>query len=418
MRSPDPRHFGGSGRIAYLTTQYPAVSHSFIRREIAGIEAGGTAVARYSIRPFPDALPDPRDRAEASRTAVILNGNLASLAGAALMVCARRPGRFLDAAACAFGMARKAGGDFVKHGAYLLEACWLFRELRKKDVRHLHVHFGTNATAVARITHRLGGPAYSFTVHGPDEFDRPAQIDMRGKIAEAAFCVAISSYGRSQLMRWSRYVDWPKIQIVRCGVDETFTTPIANVPIPDAPHLCCVARLSGQKGLPLLIEAAARLAGRGKAFHLTLVGGGEMEAEIRAQIAASGLQDKVTMAGWASADEVRQIIQASRAMVLPSFAEGLPVVIMEALALERPIITTIIAGIPELVDAECGWLVPAGDVDAIVEAMAAAIELSPDALEAMGRRGREKVLAMHRADSNAARLLTLIEESMRRPDGT
>lgn len=413
MRSPDLRHSGGSGGIAYLTTQYPAVSHSFIRREIAGIEAGGMAVARYSIRPFPDALPDPHDRAEALRTAVILNGNLARLAGAAIMVCASRPGLFLDAVACAFNMARKAGGDFVKHGAYLLEACWLFRALRKKDVRHLHVHFGTNATAVARITRRLGGPAYSFTVHGPDEFDRPAQLDMRGKIAESAFCVAISSYGRSQLMRWSRYADWPKIQIVRCGVDETFTTPLESVPVPDAPNLCCVARLSGQKGLPLLIEAAAKLAEQGKTFHLTLVGGGEMEPEIRTQISASGLQDKVTMAGWASADEVRRIIQSCRAMVLPSFAEGLPVVIMEALALERPVITTMIAGIPELVDAECGWLVPAGDVDAITEAMASAIELSPDALETMGRRGRERVLERHRADSNAAGLLRLIDDAMR-----
>lgn len=413
MQPADRASNGGSDQIAYLTTQYPAVSHSFIRREILGIEACAEVVARYSIRPFPAELPDPRDRAEAAQTTVILNGNLARLAFAALQIGISRPGRFLKAGACTLSMARKAGGDVIKHSAYFLEACWLLRQLRRQNVRHLHVHFGTNATAVARIIRKLGGPTYSFTVHGPDEFDRPGQLDLRGKIADAAFCVAISSYGRSQLMRWSAYADWPKIEVVRCGVDETFTDPIENLPPPDAPRLCCVARLSGQKGLPLLLEAAANLAARGKDFHLTLVGGGEMQDEIERQIAAAGLQDRVTLAGWASADEVRRILQASRAMVLPSFAEGLPVVIMEALALVRPVITTMIAGIPELVDSACGWLVPAGDVDALVDAMASAIAQSPDVLEAMGRCGRERVLAMHRADSNAAALLALIREAAR-----
>ena len=138
-----------------------------------------------------------------------------------------------------------------------------------------------------------------------------------------------------------------------------------------------------------------------------------MRDEIVRQIDAAGLQEHVTLAGWASANEVRRIIQASRAMVLPSFAEGLPVVIMEALALERPVITTMIAGTPELVDADCGWLVPAGDVDALVDAMESVIRAPAERLGEMGRCGRERVLAMHRADSNAAALLTLIRESAR-----
>lgn len=414
MQSADRARSGESDPIAYLTTQYPAVSHSFIRREILGIEACGQAVLRYSIRAFPAELPDARDRAEAARTTVILNRNLARLAGAAILLGFSRPGQFLKAGARTFAMARKAGGDFVKHAAYFLEACWLFRQLRRHNVRHLHVHFGTNATAVARIIRTLGGPTYSFTVHGPDEFDRPGPLDLRGKIADAAFCVAISSYGRSQLMRWSSYGDWPKIHVVRCGVDETFADPIEAVTVPDVPRLCCVARLSGQKGLPLLLEAAAKLAARGTDFHLTLVGGGEMQGEIERQIATAGIRDRITLAGWASADEVRRILQASRAMVLPSFAEGLPVVIMEALALERPVVTTMIAGIPELVDAECGWLVPAGDVDALVDAMASVIGQSTATLEKMGRCGRERVLAMHRADSNAAALLALIRGAVDR----
>jgi glycosyltransferase involved in cell wall biosynthesis len=397
--------------IAYLTTQYPAVSHSFIRREIHGIEKLGQPVVRYSVRQMPNDLPDPADQEEAARTNVILNGNWSRIIGSAVSTALARPAAFLKGLSCAVDMARKSGGEWTRHAAYLLEACWLRGEFRSADVRHVHVHFGTNPTAVARICHRMGGPTYSFTVHGPDEFDRPMPLDLRGKIADAAFCIAISSYGRSQLMRWSRFEDWPKIKVVRCGVDEQFTAPLANHPIPEAPNLCCIARLSAQKGLPLLVEAAAKLAARDRQFRLTLVGDGEMRAEIEAQIARHGLQDKVVLLGWASADTVREVLQASRAMVLPSFAEGLPVVIMEALALERPVITTAIAGIPELVDRNCGWVVPAGDIDALVEAMDSAISATTASLDVMGKTGRDRVLTMHQADRNAAQLLDILRES-------
>ncbi|NIJ08925.1 glycosyltransferase involved in cell wall biosynthesis [Sphingomonas vulcanisoli] len=392
-------------RIAYLVNRYPAVSHSFIRREILGLEALGHDVVRFSIRPVPGDLPDPADLRERERTRIVLDQGAGALIGTSLAMVFRRPGRFFKALRAAFAMAGYGLKPKLRHLAYLVEAAWLAKQMQGID--HLHAHFGTNPAAVARLVHILSGVPYSFTVHGPEEFDFPLGYALGQKIADAKFTVAISSFGRSQLMRWAAYRDWPKLQVVRCGVDEAFADAAVAPPQPAA-TLCCVARLSGQKGLPLLIEAAQLLRDRGVSFHLTLVGDGEMRSEIEAMIDRAGLGMMVTITGYLSAAGVREKIQTSRAMVLPSFAEGLPVVIMEALALGVPVLTTAIAGIPELVDAECGWIVPAGSVEALADAMATVLAEDPVRLRAMGEVGRARVLAMHDARANAAALAELI----------
>ena len=325
---------------------------------------------------------------------------------AALATMVGRPGRFLTALGAAWKMAGWGIKPKLRQLAYLVEACWIARRL--KAARHLHAHFGTNPAAVARLVHLLSGIPYSFTVHGPEEFDHPVALALPAKIADAAFVVAISSFGRSQLMRWAAFADWPKIAVVRCGVDALFTDGAREDGAgAESRRFCCVARLSAQKGLPLLIEAAASVRAQGRDFELVLVGDGEMRGEIERMIAERGLAGTVTITGYLSAKEVRAQIVASRAFVLPSFAEGLPVVLMEALALATPVITTAIAGIPELVDAECGWIVPAGSAETIAAAMAAALDADPAALHAMGETGRARVLAMHDAARNAAALAEL-----------
>ncbi|MDE2302706.1 MAG: glycosyltransferase family 4 protein [Sphingomonadales bacterium] len=399
---------GTAVRIAYLVNRYPAVSHSFIRREIIAVEAAGLSVIRFSIRAAAGDLPDPRDREEAARTTGVLAQGLPALALASLRMAVTQPRRF----ASALGLAGRALAAEPRRGwrqlAYLAEACWLAARL--DGVAHIHAHFGTNPAAVARLLGRLSGLPYSFTVHGPDEFDAPRALDLGGKIKDARAVVAISSYGRSQLMRWSDPADWRKIAVIRCGVDAMFLDEQPLAPR-SAPQLCCVARLSAQKGLPLLIEAAARLAAMGRAFQLVLVGDGEMRAELEGMIAERGLAGSVTIAGQVGAARVREIVASARAMVLPSFAEGLPVVIMEALALRTPVIVTAIAGTPELVDAECGWVIPAGSVEALTEAMAAALDASPEALAARGEVGRQRVLRLHDAGRNGRALADLFGAS-------
>lgn len=220
----------------------------------------------------------------------------------------------------------------------------------------MHAHFGTNSTEVVMLANVLGGPAYSFTVHGPEEFDKPQFLHMGEKVRRAAFVAAVSSYGRSQLYRWVAHEHWGKVKVVHCGLERGFHD-VAPVNVPCAPRLVCVGRLCEQKGQLLLLEAAHRLAAQSIDFELVLAGDGEMREEIGALIARHGLQAQVRITGWISSAQVREEILAARALVLPSFAEGLPVVIMEAMALRRPVLTTYVAGIPELVrPGENGWL--------------------------------------------------------------
>lgn len=392
-------------RIAYLCNRYPAVSHSFVRREIAGVEAAGHQVDRYTVRPSAG-LVDAGDRAEAARTTAILAAGAGGLLAALLAALARAPRRFVGAFRLALHGAGWSPGALVRHLAYLGEAAWLVRRFRSHPVDHLHAHFGTNPATVARLARRLGGPPYSFTAHGPDEFDRPEALDLRGKVAEARAAVAISSFGASQLMRWSDPADWYRILIARCGVDAAFLDAPSSPP--DAPRFATVARLGGQKGLPLLIEAAALLKARGGRFRLDIAGDGELREALLRQIAAAGLEDEVRLVGTLDGAGVRRLIEGARAFVLPSFAEGLPVVVMEALALGRPVIATAIAGTPELVDAACGWLVPAGSAAAVAEAMAAAIDAAPDRVAAMGAEGRRRVAERHDATRNAAALVAAL----------
>jgi glycosyltransferase involved in cell wall biosynthesis len=300
----------------------------------------------------------------------------------------------------------------LRHFAYLAEACVLSRWFSEFGIEHVHAHFGTNSTTVAMLCRELGGPPYSFTVHGPEEFDKAKAIALEEKIKRSAFVVAVSSFGKSQLYRWCEYDQWSKIQVVHCGVDELFLKQ-EYIPVPDEPRLVCIGRLSEQKGHLLLIEAAGRLAAKGLVFKLILVGDGELRTQIEAMIAQLGLQNHVEITGWASNPEVQQQLLASRAMVLPSFAEGLPVVIMEALALSRPVISTYVAGIPELVEpGTCGWLVPPGSLEALTEAMRAALQAPVEKLEQMGRVGAERVAQQHNAAIEGCKLATLFQSTI------
>jgi len=393
-------------RIAYLCNRYPAVSHSFVRREIAGVEAAGHAVDRYTVR-TPGTLVDAGDQAEQGRTTAILAAGATGLGRAALTVLVRHPGRFAGALRVALASAGWSPKALVRACAYLAEAAWLVERFRSHPVDHLHAHFGTNPAMVARLARQLGGPPYSFTAHGPDEFDRPEALDLRAKIAEARLAVAISSFGRSQLMRWSDPAHWDKLAVVRCGVDADFleTTPR---PAASAPHFAAVARLNGQKGLPVLVEAAALLKARGRDFRIDIAGDGELRDMLVRRIAEAGLADQVRLLGSLDGAGVRRLLEDSRAFVLPSFAEGLPVVIMEALALQRPVIASAIAGTPELVDAGCGWLVPAGSAEAVADAMEAAIDASDAQIAAMGQEGRRRVAERHDSARNAALLVDAI----------
>jgi glycosyltransferase involved in cell wall biosynthesis len=298
----------------------------------------------------------------------------------------------------------------LRNLAYLAEACVACRWLEGCNCTHIHAHFATNSTAVAMLCHQLGGLTYSFTVHGPEEFDKNQRIALTEKIERAAFVVAISSFGRSQLFRWCAAVHWQKIHIVRCGVDRRFLdAPL--VPVPDTQRLVCVGRLCEQKGQLLLIEAVARLIQEGIDIELVLAGDGEMRSAVEKAIAGHGIAEHVRITGWLSSEQILGELRGARGLVLPSFAEGLPVVIMEALALCRPVLSTYVAGIPELIEpGQNGWLVPAGSVDALVDALRQMLVVPTDRLTSMGKKGRQRVLEAHDARTSALQLEALFSQ--------
>ncbi|MFJ4432397.1 glycosyltransferase family 4 protein [Pseudomonas sp. NPDC089395] len=391
-------------RIAYFINQYPKVSHSFIRREILALERQGVVIQRIALRGWDGELQDAEDLAEREKTQYVLQGGIKGLLKPVWQVLRAEPRRFGSALWLALRLGLRADRPLPYHLVYLAEACCVVQWLEAFGAEHVHAHFGTNSAEVVMLANALGGPAFSFTVHGPEEFDKPQFLHVGEKVRRAAFVASVSSYGRSQLYRWVAHEHWDKVKVVHCGLEPGFHQVAAQA-TPTAPRLVCVGRLCEQKGQLLLLEAAHRLADQGLDFELVLAGDGEMRAQIEALIARYGLQAQVRITGWISSAQVREEILAARALVLPSFAEGLPVVIMEAMALRRPVLTTYVAGIPELVrPGENGWLFPAGAVDELAAAMADCLAQPVEVLQRMGEAARQRVLERHDIDTEAAKL--------------
>ena len=192
-------------RVAYLINRYPAASHSFIRREIEAVEDAGAKVDRYSIRPVEESqLPDSRDRSEQTRTTVLLQLGLARLFAVTLRAALQHPLQSISGLMIALKGSSLRPLDVLRRIAYFVEAAVLAECMIRDGVDHLHAHFGTNPAMVARIAGKLSGIPYSFTVHGPDEFDAPVALDLRGKVADSAFCVAISSHAGAPIMTGRR----------------------------------------------------------------------------------------------------------------------------------------------------------------------------------------------------------------------
>ncbi|WP_151669218.1 glycosyltransferase family 4 protein [Nitrincola schmidtii] len=404
-------------KVLYLVNQYPKISHTFIRREIQALEKLGVDVVRVTSTNNPDELVDQDDIYELSKTRLLVKGQASALLKALIFVALKRPVPFLKALKLSFRMAVKANFRFIHHLAYLAEACLLLKISQEEKVDHIHAHFGTNPAAIATLTRILGGPTYSFTVHGPEDFDHPAELSMADKIHHASFVVAITSFCKSQLFRWCDFQHWKKIEIVHCGVDDkmlkyphpdisSFTIEQSSRPF----RFINIGRLSEQKGQMLLLEAMCLVHQQGVAAELEIIGDGPFRPQLEAYIEQQGIEEIVKLVGAKSGQDVREALDQADVMVLPSFAEGLPVVIMEALARKKPVISSLIAGIPELVTDQCGWLVPAGDASAIAKAMIKATATDLNKLHRMGENGYLAVSQQHDIDVEASKLKSFFEQ--------
>ena len=382
---------GAVGPVAYLTGHYPKASHTFILREIAALEARGVRVLPVSVRrPGGGELIGPEERAEAARTHYLLAGLRLrpwELVTAHVGLILRRPGRWLGAARLALGTARPGVRGMVWQLFYLAEAGVLARYLRRAGARHLHAHFAQGACTVAMLAARLSALPFSFTLHGPSDLLEPVSWRLDAKIARARFVACISYHARAQAMWLSRPDDWPRLCVVRCGV---VPARYAQAPPPQRDRLALlfVGRLAAVKGVPVLFEALAALPS-GMA-RLDLIGEGPDRA--RLEELAAPLGDAVRFLGHRGQGEVAAALAECDALVLPSFAEGVPVVLMEAMASARPVIATPVGGVTELVeDGVSGHLVAPGEAGELARAIAALAAAGPAERRRMGEAGRARV---------------------------
>jgi len=398
-------------RLAYFTNQYPALSHTFIRREIRAMEVLGVSVFRFALRQGAN-LVDNDDNAEASKTRLILKARIGEIARCCILIALTQPLALASVLREAFVMGRRSDSGILRHIAYVAEACVLATWCRRDALEHIHAHFGTNSAAVAMFASRLSKIPYSFTAHGSEEFLKAPLLSLDRKLRRATFAVCVSSFGRSQLMRWSSPDQWKKIAVVHCGLDRPyFDRPVK--PVSPDPKLVCVGRLDENKAQILLVKAASLMREEGINFKIVLVGDGPMRKIIEEAIATANVQNMITVLGWASGERVRSEIEAARALVLPSLSENMPVVIMEAMALGRPVISTYVGGIPELVQpGKTGWLVPAGDEVALAKAMREAIGAPVEQLSAMGLAGRRHIVENHDAFKEAKKLKSLMQQAL------
>lgn len=404
-----------SQRITYLINLYPAVSHTFIRREILALERQGFEIQRLALRGWDAVLVDEEDKREQERTRYLLQGGPFLLLWSLLRTFLLTPRRFIAAAALAMRMMGRASQQsWPYHVAYLAEACLMRQWVKAFAATHIHAHFVTNSTEVAMLVHVLGGPPFSFTTHNGTS----KALFFHGvgeKVRRSAFVVAISSFTRGLVFLQSELADWSKIKVVHCGLDPASFSKESR-PFPLAPRLVCIGRFCNEKGQILLVEAAYRLAQKGIDFVLVLGGDGERRSALEEQIARYGLGKQIHITGWISGDQVREEIRAARGLVLASFSEGLPVVIMEAMALRRPVLATYVGGIPELVrPGKDGWLFPAGSIDALTAAMEDCLTRPIDELRKMGEAAYLRVVERHSIDVEATKLGVLFRESCERP---
>jgi glycosyltransferase involved in cell wall biosynthesis len=396
-------------KIAYFINQYPKVTHTFIRREIQALERRGFEVQRLALRGWSETLPDPSDREEQARTRYVLRHGVPGLLLPVLRALLSSPLALGRALWLAMQLSGRSDRRLYYHLIRVAEACCIVPWMRAAGAARLHAHFGTNSAEVALYARCLGGPPFSLTIHGPEEFEAP--MGLAEKVHAAAFVAAISAYGRAQLYLRCVTSDWGKVHVVHCGVEPAFqlSPPVAA---PETARLVCVGRLCEAKGQLLLVEAAARLRERGIGCELVLAGDGPLRAELEAAVARHGLNGAVRITGWISSESVRGELLAARALVLPSFAEGLPVVIMEAMALRRPVLSTFVAGIPELVrHGENGWLFPAGSVHELTAAMQECLERPIAEIRRMGEAACARVSERHSIDIEAAKLAALFSQT-------
>ncbi len=398
-------------RIAYLISQYPAPSHTFIRREVHALRQAGADVRTYSIRPPGDGECMSSDDCEArDETYYVLPVRPLTVATHHLVALLSNPLRY--ASVLVSSMKHRVPGLRGVFNAlfYFGESVVLAHQLRQQGIGHLHNHFANAAANVGRLAAQQLGIPWSLTLHGISETDYPAGLMLAEKIADAKFVACVSYFGMAQAMRMTPFRHWHKMSIVRCGLNlDAMPEPCAAANA--RPRIICVGRLAAEKGHFGLLQAFSCLRDNAIDAKLVLVGDGPQQGEILEIVRSLRLADDVQMLGRLGEHETLPEIARSDVLVLASFMEGLPVVLMEAMALGVPVLAPRVAGVPELVeDGQQGLLFTPGNWMELASALERMLR-DPDMRLKMGASGRMKITEEFQIDRSATRLLQLINDT-------
>ncbi|MCB2105054.1 MAG: glycosyltransferase family 4 protein [Rhodobacteraceae bacterium] len=393
------------GRIAYLTGEYPKVSHTFIQREVAALRAHGVDVMTCTVRRAPARdVVGADQQEEQARTFCILDAarNPLRLLGAHLALIRRSPARWFEALRLAWRTRPPGLKALLWQAFYFAEAGVLARHLQKAGATHLHNHFANSSCSVAMLTSVMSGVPFSFTEHGPAIFFEVGKWHLGEKVARASFVACISHFCRSQMMLFSDPAHWHKFSIVHCGVEPA---RYGAVPRGDfAQRALFIGRMDPVKGVPVLLRAFGDVARDYPGARLDLVGDGPAMRDFTAMAQTTGVADRVRFLGYRNQDEVAAHLAEADMLVLPSFAEGVPVVLMEAMASRIPVIASRVAGVAELVeDGQSGFVLPPGDERSLATSLRTLFD-APERCREMGLAGRAKVEVEFDIRTEAARL--------------
>lgn len=390
-------------KIAYLLSHYPTLAHTYLLREVRGLRAQGIDVHVASIRRhgLDEASLPPEEREEAQRTFYILGSGAPALIAALLRTAVSRPAPFLRGLARAISMGAWNPRKTVYSLAYFVEAVSAGTWMLRNGISHFHTHYATTPGLLLVTVFPI---TMSMTIHGYEEFIDPYGKFLPEKIAACRFACAISRFARSQMIYIVPYEMWDRIDVSPLGINVATYAPVPFRESPQPFEIICVGRLTAVKAHQVLLGAVERLVRSGRNVRLRLVGGGEEQPAIERRIADLGIGDHVILDGWKTQSEVRELYSRSDAFALASCAEGVPVVLMEAMAMRIPCVATRITGIPELIrDGVEGLLVTPSDE----EEMAAAIARLYDDAELrlrVAEAGRQKIITHYNLEMNVERL--------------
>lgn len=373
-------------KIAYVTGEYPRATDTFIQREVAGLRDKGIEVDTFSIRkPGDKEIVGIEQKVERQNTFYILPANPFALLTAHVALLVRSPKRYFKSIKLAWNTRQPNGLSGVIYQLfYWIEAGLLAHKINQKNIQHLHNHFGSSSGNVAMLAAEIGGFSYSFTLHGSYIFFEPRRWQLDKKIEKALFVCCISHFCRSQGMMFAAPEHWDKMHVIHCGIDpdlfkqenrkqenrkQAYIEPDQRSDLPavlppqtSGQRILYVGRLAAGKGLPILFESLIALKSSYPNFTLDVVGDGSDRENLEALVEQFGLSTQVNFLGYKSQSEVREQLQRVDIFVLPSFSEGVPVVLMEAMAAGVPVVATKVGGICELVDDGVnGFLATPGD---------------------------------------------------------